>query len=45
LLFSDMVMPGGNGLELYAALHEYQPPAELLIMAGYPATPCSLINS
>lgn len=39
LVLSDMVMPGWNGLDLYAALLRHQPGATLLIMTGHPLSP------
>lgn len=39
LVLSDMVMPGWNGLDLYAALRKLQPTADLLIMTGHPISP------
>ena len=35
LLLTDMVMPGGNGRELYEALAATQPDLKVLFMSGY----------
>ena len=35
LLLSDMVMPGGNGLELFEKLSQFKPELKVVFMSGY----------
>ncbi len=38
LVLTDLVMPGINGLELFAALRPAHPSAKLIVMTGHPLT-------
>ena len=38
LLLSDMVMPGGNGLELFQRLSQVKPDLKVVLMSGYTDT-------
>ena len=44
LLITDMVMPGGSGLDLYRALCERQPGLKVLFVSGYSQDPDFLIR-